>query len=80
MRLYFRDCKKKERLLKSNIKDEEEAVRVIQEFLEKRGYDIPYWSVSMHSEKCFTSYDFGSHHEFFHLYWDGDNPHIKAGD
>lgn len=65
MKLYFENSLGKKRLLKK-VKSEKEALEEINRFCEERGFEI-FYIRSWNNDKGDTTYDVGSHTEFFIL-------------
>ena len=55
----------------TEVQNEEQAINEIKKFCHNKNYDIPYISVSYHTNVII--YDVGSHTQFFYLYLENDD-------
>ena len=65
MNLYFQNYKGTDKLIASDIKNHDEALRAIKRFCNERDFRIRYYR--SWTENNETMFDVGSHSEFFKL-------------
>lgn len=70
MKLYFQSSSGEERLIHSDIHNEDEAFKAIKAFCSERNFKIYYYRAW--TQEGVTTFDVGRHTEFFKLY-EGDS-------
>lgn len=70
MELYFKNSQDIRRSIASNVKDKQEALKIINKFCKERNFEIYYIRTWTQNDEEY--YDVGSHTEFFILHKERD--------